>query len=132
MRTPFRKLSGTDANSEEEETMREIKAYIRTERVEEVVRGLHDAGVSHVELTHARSLGSGVDPQKRRMSLEAGEWYTENAKLEFVCNEPEVEKLLGIIATGARTGERGDGVVFVYPVERALKIRTGTEGPEAL
>lgn len=112
--------------------MREIKAYIRPERVEEVVRGLHDAGVSHVTLTHVRSLGSGVDPSDRRMSLEAGEWYTENTKLEFVCTEPEVEKLLGIIARCARTGERGDGVIFVHPVERAVKIRTGVEGHEAL
>ena len=112
--------------------MREVKAHVRPDRVEDVVRALHDAGVPHVTLTHIRSLGSGLDPENQRMSLEAGEWYTESAKLEFVCSEPEVDRLLQVIRRGARTGERGDGIVFVHPVERALKIRTGEAGREAL
>lgn len=112
--------------------MRQIKAYLRPERVEDVVRALHDAGVPHVTLTHHRSLGSGVDPTDRQMSLEAGGWYTESAKIEFVCTEPEADALVGVIRTHARTGDAGDGVIFVSPVERAVKIRTGAEGRGAL
>lgn len=112
--------------------MREIKSYLRPERVKAVVRALHDAGVSHVTLTHIRSLGRDLDRGDRRMSLEAGEWYSESAKIEFVCSQEDVDSLLRTITTHAQTGESGDGVIFVSPVERAVKIRTGTEGPEAV
>lgn len=112
--------------------MREIKAYMRPEKVEAVLRALHDAGVPHMTVLHVRSFGSGVDPDDRQMSLEAGEWYTEKAKIEFVCAEAEVDVLIPIIEASARTGQPGDGVVFVTPVERAVKIRTGVEGRESL
>lgn len=108
--------------------MKEIKAYIRPERVEEVVRALQDADVPHLTVTHVRSLGSGVDPEHMRISLETGGWYTEKVKLEFVCAEPDVDGLIAAMVHAARTGEPGDGVVFVHPVDRAVKIRTGIEG----
>lgn len=112
--------------------MREIKTYMRPEKVESVVRALHDAGVPHMTVLHVRSFGSGVDPDDRQLSLEAGEWYTEKAKLEFVCSEAEVDVLVPIIEVKARTGKPGDGVVFVTAVERAVKVRTGVEGRDAL
>lgn len=112
--------------------MKEIKAYIRPERVEEVVRALQDAGLPHMTVTHVRSLGSGIDPQHKRVSLETGGWYTEKAKIEFVCAERDVEGLVRSLLDNARTGERGDGIIFVHPVERAVKILTGVEGPAAL
>ena len=112
--------------------MKEIKAHVRPDRVEAVVLALHDAGVSHLTLTHTRALGSGVDPERRRMSLEAGEWYTEHAKLELVCAADEAEALVEVIRRAAHTGDAGDGVLFVSPVERAVKVRSGAEGHEAL
>lgn len=112
--------------------MKEIKAYIRPERVENVVRALQDAGVPHLVVTHVRALGSGVDPDHERISLETGGWYTEKVKLEFVCAQPDLERLIAELVAAARTGERGDGVVFVHPVERAVKIRTGVEGRMAV
>ncbi|MGH7475699.1 MAG: P-II family nitrogen regulator [Longimicrobiales bacterium] len=112
--------------------MKEIKAYIRPERVENVVNALRDAGLPHFTITHVRSAGTGVDPHQRRMSLETGGWYTEKAKLEFVCSAGEVDELVGLIQREGRTGEPGDGVVFVSDIERAVKIRTGQEGRSAL
>ena len=112
--------------------MREIKAYIRPERVETVVTELSDAGVEHLTITHVRAFGSGVDPGHRNMSLEAGRWYTETAKLELVCMEPDANDLVRLIEAAARTGQPGDGIVFVLPVERAVKVRTGAEGRKAL
>lgn len=112
--------------------MKEIKAYIRPERVEDVVRALQDAGVPHMTVTHVRSLGTGVDPHHKRVSLETGGWYTEKAKIEFVCAEGEVEALVRSLLENARTGERGDGIIFVHPVDRAVKILTGVEGATAL
>ena len=112
--------------------MREIKVYLRREALEAVMRALRDAGVAHVVVNHVQSFGSGVDPQHWRLSMEAGGQYSEHAKLEFVCAEDEVDEFVRIIQQQGRTGTRGDGVIFVSPVERAVKIRTGVEGREAL
>jgi nitrogen regulatory protein PII len=92
--------------------MREIKVYLRSAALEPVMRALHDAGVAHIVVNHVQSYGSGVDPKHLRLSMEAGTQYTENAKMH--------------------TGAPGDGIIFVSPVERAFKIRTRTEGREAL
>lgn len=64
--------------------MREVKAYLRQNMLESVMRAVHDAGVTHVVVSDARSFGSGVDPKKWRLSMDAGAQYTDNAKLEFV------------------------------------------------
>ncbi len=112
--------------------MRELKAYVRVDKVDHVVRALRDHGVAHITCTHVRSFGSGVDPKHERVSFEAGTTYTEHVKLEFVCAESEVEPLAGIIRTHAFTGARGDGVIFVSPVDAAIKIRTGAVGRAAL
>jgi len=112
--------------------MREIKVYLRSETLESVMRALHDAGVAHIVVNHVQSYGSGVDPQHWRLSMEAGTQYSENAKMEFVCADPEVEALVEIIQQRAHTGAPGDGIIFVAPVDRAIKIRTRAEGREAL
>lgn len=112
--------------------MREVKVYLRREALEPVLRALHSAGVAHVVANEVRSFGSGVDPQHSRLSMEAGEQYSDHAKLEFVCPENDVDRLIDEICRKARTGAAGDGIIFVSPVDRAVKIRTGAEGRDAL
>lgn len=112
--------------------MREIKVYLRKEKVDPVVHALREAGVRHMTISHVRSLGSGVDPKDFGISFETGTTYTEKAKLEFVCPEPEVNTLIPILESAARTGEPGDGIIFVSPVDQAVKIRTGLTGRAAL
>lgn len=107
--------------------MKEIKAIVRKERVEDVVAALRAAGVPRLTLTHVHALGSGVDPQHYRLSLEEGGAYTEKAKLELVCQANDVDRLVEIVCKCSRTGHRGDGVVFVSDIERAVKVRTGEE-----
>jgi nitrogen regulatory protein P-II 1 len=112
--------------------MKELKVYCRRERVDDLVHALRRAGVPRMTVTHVRSLGTGVDPKHAGISWEAGTLYTEKAKLEFVCSEPEVDRLIGVILAQARTGEPGDGIVFASPVDRAVKILSGAEGRDAL
>jgi nitrogen regulatory protein P-II 1 len=112
--------------------MKEIKAYLRKKRVDAVVHALREAGVTHMTITHVHTLGSLTDPVNVRISFETGTTYTEHAKLELVCSEPDVDMLIPLIEMNARTGEPGDGIIYVSPVERAVKIRTGLEGREAL
>ncbi len=57
---------------------------------------------------------------------------TWRAKVEIVCCAADVDRLVGSLLAGARTGCQGDGIVFVIPVERAIRIRTAEEGQEVL
>lgn len=115
--------------------MRLIKAYVRPETVNRVVHALDGEGIGHVTATHVRSLGHagvGVDPKHRDLSVESGTWYTEMVKLEVVCTERDLDQLLTVIREAGRTGQPGDGIVFVTRIERAVKVRTGEEGPGIL
>lgn len=113
--------------------MREIKAYIRASREPAVVHALRDAGIRHLALNHVRALGvPALDRQEAELSLEAEAQVMDVVKLELVCAESEVQGLITVICRCAHTGEPGDGLIFVLPVERAVKIRTGEEGRAAL
>lgn len=112
--------------------MKEIKAIVRKERVQDVVGALRSAGVPRLTLCHVHSIGSGVDPEDYRMSFEEGAAYTEKTKIEVVCREHDVQRLVEVIRENARTDHRGDGVIFVSDVERTIKIRTGDENALAL
>lgn len=112
--------------------MKEIKAIVRKERVQDVISALRSAGVPRLTLSHVHSVGSGVDPEDYRLSFEEGTSYMEKTKIEVVCRAEDVQRLVDIIRTSARTGHRGDGVIFVSDVERTVKVRTGDENALAL
>lgn len=112
--------------------MKLLKAIIRTERVEHVVAGLREAGVPRLAISHVQALGSGVDPEHFRLSLEADAAYTEKAKIELICSTRDVERLLDLVRNRACTGHRGDGIIAVLDVERCVRIRTGDQDQLAL
>jgi nitrogen regulatory protein P-II 1 len=112
--------------------MKEIKAIVRKERVQDVVSALRSAGVPRLTLCHVHSVGSGVDPEDYRLSFEEGTAYTEKTKIEVVSRAEDVQRFIDIIRTSARTGHRGDGVIFVSDIERTVKVRTGDENALAL
>jgi len=112
--------------------MKELKVICRKERVEKVVAALRAAGVPRLTVSHVHSLGSGVDPEHYRLSAEEGGAYTEKAKIELVCQAEAVPRLVQVVQDNGRTGQRGDGVIFVTEIERVVKIRTGDENALAL
>lgn len=81
---------------------------------------------------HVHSIRGPVDAEGWPVSLEAGAHYAEHVKLELVCPESALPGLVSIILGSAHTGAPGDGILYVSPVERAIKIRTGAEGKDAL
>jgi len=58
--------------------------------------------------------------------------FHEKVKIEMVCSEPFVQPCIDAILSSARTGEVGDGKIFVQPIERVIRIRTGEQNNEAL
>jgi len=80
------------------------------------------------------ALGNLVDPDEARYHLlrKYLEKYSTVSKIEIVCRDDEVDRFVEVIRDFARTGERGDGRVFVGEIVRTVQIRTGKEGEEAL
>lgn len=107
--------------------MHELKAIVRRERVDAVVHGLREAGVTRLWTSHVHALGRGVDPGEARVSFEEGAQFMEKAKIELFCRAEDVEGLLRVIRERASTGARGDGVIAVTCVERCVNVRTGDE-----
>ena len=108
--------------------MKLIKAYIRTFMADNVIRALKDLGIHRLTAIDVKKVGDEVDPDQRKLSAELGSTYTAMVKLELVCNDDCVSMACDIIRENARTGRKGDGLIAISSVEKAIRIRTGKEG----
>lgn len=112
--------------------MKKIEALIRPARLEEVKNDLGRFGIHGMTVTQV--MGCGL--QKGHTQVYRGAEYSINLlpkiKIEVVVRDADVEEVIGIISSAARTGEIGDGKVFVYPLETAVRIRTGERGEDAI
>ena len=109
-----------------------VRAIVRTEMLERVVRRLKEAGVPRLTVARVHAIGAGVDPATEKLSLEEGSAYADKAEIQFVCAGSDCAHYTGMIAETARTGRRGDGIVMVQPVVGVTKVRTGATGIDAL
>lgn len=107
--------------------MKEIKAYIRPERVDNVVRTLEEDGFCCMTIVNVSGLGRFSDPKEAKYSFEYVEKYSKVVKLELVCDDDRADAAVDAIIKGGRTQKPGDGIIFVSPVERGVRIRTGEE-----
>lgn len=112
--------------------MKEIKAYIRCQKAEEVIAALEEIGVGGITLIDVMGVGPLADPNTAKYSVKCVEKYSEVAKLEVVCRDDETQKIIETIREKAYTGMKGDGMIFVSPVGMAVKIRTGAQNEQAL
>jgi nitrogen regulatory protein P-II 2 len=107
--------------------MQLIKAIIRPNKVDEVKEALEKIGVSGMTVTEVRGHGN----QKGHTAIYRGKEYAVSLlpkmSIETVVADSAVEMAIKAIATAARTGEIGDGRVFVTPVAYSYKIRTGEQ-----
>ncbi len=112
--------------------MKELKAFVRIERIDPVIHALKASGIQHVTVTHVQAIGSSIDTSETRVSMELGSRYENMVKLEIVCHEDRTEELMSIIERETHTGRSGDGIIYVCPVEMAVRIRTGQRDHEAV
>jgi nitrogen regulatory protein P-II 1 len=112
--------------------MKEIRAIIRLEKLRDVLDALEDAGHPGVSVERIEGHGrqTGLVEQFRGREFKVD--LLPKARLDIVCADAEVEQLVSTIADYAKTGEIGDGKIFVYPVQDALRIRTGEKGDAAV
>lgn len=105
--------------------MKLVKAYIRTNMIDKVVHALEGAGFTDMTVTDVKAIRSGIDPKDLEYSVEIAERYMNVAKLEIVLEDDSVASAREVILKTARTGRKGDGFVYVSPVDEAIHIRTG-------
>ena len=112
--------------------MQKIEAIIRPMRLDQVKQALEDIGVVGMTVTDVRGYGH----QRGHTEKYRGNTYVVNLlpkiKLEVILADHLADDALAAIEEAARTGEIGDGKIFISPVERAIRIRTGEEGESAL
>lgn len=112
--------------------MKEIKAYIRLDKAEDVIHALEKAGVPGLTAIEVKAIGAAVDSTHARYSLNYIERVSPVTKLEVVCKDEDVDKIVEVISKKACTGRKGDGIIFVSDINTAVKIRTGERGEGAL
>jgi nitrogen regulatory protein P-II 1 len=109
--------------------MKKIEAIIRPEKLNEVKDALDKAGFVGLNIIHVTGRGAqkGIVHGGR-----GGETYTVDMlpklKLEVVVKDSGAQKAVEVIIKAARTGNIGDGKIFIIPVENAIRVRTGEQG----
>jgi nitrogen regulatory protein P-II 1 len=112
--------------------MKKIEAIIRPEKLESVKAALAEIGILGMTVTEVSGRGR---QRGIRLQWRAGEYRVEflpRVKIETVVLDEEVGKALNAIVRKARTGERGDGKIFVLPIDNAVRVRNGDEGENAI
>ncbi len=111
---------------------KKIEAIIREDALQAVKEGLRDIGIVGMNIFDIRGHGrqGGVDQSWRVSSTRMD--LLPKVQVNIVLSDHNVEKTIETITKAARTGKEGDGVIFVYPVEEVVRIRTGERGREAL
>ena len=112
--------------------MKKIEAIIKPFRLDDVKEALTGIGVVGMTVSEVRGFGR----QKGHTELYRGGEYTVDflpkIKVEVVTPDNLVSKVLEVVASAAKTGNIGDGKIFVHPVEMAVRIRTGERDEAAL
>jgi nitrogen regulatory protein PII len=112
--------------------MKIIEAIIQHFKLDDVKQSLTDAGIQGMTVTEVKGFGR----QKGHIELYRGTKYEVNflpkVKIEVAVTDEKEEAALNIIVEAARTGEIGDGKIFVYSLLDTLRIRTGKKGEEAI
>ena len=112
--------------------MKKIEAIIKPHRLEEVKTALTQVGVQGLTVSETRGFGR----QKGHKEQYRGAEYTidlvPKVKVEVVVGDAALAGVIDAITRAARTGEIGDGKIFVYSLESATRIRTGEKGEAAV
>jgi nitrogen regulatory protein P-II 1 len=112
--------------------MKKIEAIIRPEKLDDVLKAIESAGYSGVMITEIKGHGKqkGIVQQWRGSQYRVS--FLAKMKIEIVAKNKDVEKIKTAIAAVAKTGEIGDGKIFIYDITDVYKIRTGETGEEAI
>jgi nitrogen regulatory protein P-II 1 len=114
------------------DVMQKIEAVIRPERLDDVKTALDEIGLHGITVTEVRGAGQQRGYVHRYRGAEYRVNLLEKVKLETVVSDEQLEEAIDAIIKAGRTGEVGDGKIFVIPVGDAVRVRTGDRGAAAI
>jgi nitrogen regulatory protein P-II 1 len=115
--------------------MKEIKAFIRRCCVNAVVEALERAGAPGITIVEVHPVGYGYEPNYFEPQFQDAYKrysYLNIVKLEIVCRDQDIDRLIAVVREVCRTGASGDGMIFVADVFQAVRVRDGATGEAAL
>jgi len=105
--------------------MKLISCIIRPDRLPAVKEALFRAGVTGITITRVSGHGGERDTMTVRRGTNVVLEFHEKVKVEMACSEAFVDPTIAAILSAARTGSVSDGKIFVQPIDRVIRIRTG-------
>ncbi len=112
--------------------MKKVEAIIRPFKLEDVKLALVNSGIVGMTVTEVRGFGKQKGQVERYRGSEFTVEFLQKLKVEVVVSDENVASVLKAIADAAKTGEIGDGKIFVSPVDSVVRIRTGDTDGDAL
>ena len=112
--------------------MKKIEAVIRPFKLDDVKMALVNAGIVGMTVTEVRGFGRQKGQVERYRGSEFTVEFLQKLKLEIVVDDGQVDTVVSAVQEAARTGEIGDGKIFVSSIEQVIRIRTGETGTSAL
>lgn len=112
--------------------MKKIEAIIRPFKLEEVKEALIEEGIRGLTISEVRGYGRQKGHTETYRGSEYRIEFVPKIKIEVVVEDNKVEKIVDAILKTAKSGQVGDGKIFIYNVEDAVRIRTGESGKDAL
>lgn len=112
--------------------MKLITAVVRPERIRAVKEALFRVGVTGMTLSRVSGHGGEKEVVEHYRGSSLVLEFRDKVKIEMACSEPFVEPCIEAILSAARTGDVGDGKIFVQPLDQVIRIRTGERDSEAL
>jgi len=112
--------------------MKKIEAIIKPFKLDEVKDALNDIGIKGMTVSEVKGYGR----QKGHTEIYRGAEYVVDfipkIRLDIIVQDEMVDQVIDVIIEKSRTGKIGDGKIFVTPVERVIRVRTGETGSEAI
>lgn len=112
--------------------MKKVEAIIRPFKLDEVKIALVNAGIVGMTVSEVRGFGRQKGQTERYRGSEYTVEFLQKLKIELVIEDDQVDLVVDKIIAAARTGEIGDGKIFISPVEQVVRIRTGEKNTEAI
>lgn len=112
--------------------MKLIVAYIQPQKLNSVKQALYSKNIFKMSVTNALGCGQqkGFHENYRGVDVEVN--LLKKVRIEVAINDEFVDKAVDAIIAGARTGNIGDGKIFILPIEESIRIRTGEKGQDAI
>lgn len=112
--------------------MRKIEAIIKPFKLDDVKEALGEIGIQGMTVSEVKGYGRQKGHKEIYRGAEYDVDFVPKLKIEIVTEATRVDQIVEMIRKVANTGKIGDGKIFIIPVERAIRVRTGEEGYDAL